>query len=79
MFIRTIRDKLKTRQFVFTKSALKPTGLKYIAIEIWGKIPLEIKNKPCLTLTTVKYKKCVTRILEIFLVLFLLVCINQVH
>jgi len=29
--------------------------MKFIAIEIWSKIPLEIKNKFCLTLFTAEY------------------------
>ena len=33
--------------------------IKYSAIEIWSKIPPEIKNKTCLALFVAEYKKYV--------------------
>jgi len=33
--------------------------IKYSAIEIWSKIPPEIKNKTCLALFLAEYKKYV--------------------
>ena len=52
---------VKTRQFALPK-ARSNTGAKmiqYSAIEIWSKIPPEIKNKTCLTLFLAEYKKYV--------------------
>jgi len=52
----------------------------YNSIQIWSEILLDTKNKPCLTVFTAQYKKCVTLVLEallLFLLLFL-ACIHQV-
>jgi len=48
-----------TRQFSLPKARSNSGAriLKYSAIELWSKIPLEIKNKPCLTLFTAEYKR----------------------
>ena len=52
---------IKTRQFALPK-ARSNSGAKmiqYSAIEIWSKIPPEIKNKTCLALFLAEYKKYV--------------------
>jgi len=53
--------------------------IKFSAIEIWSKIPLKIKGKPCLALFSAKQKIYITQVLETFLVFYLLVYINQVR
>jgi len=50
---------IKTRQFALPK-ARSNSGAKminYSAIEIWSKIPPEIKSKTCLALFLAEYKK----------------------
>jgi len=48
---------IKTRQFVLPKAHSNSGAkiIKYSAIEIWSKIPPEIKNKTCLALFLEKY------------------------
>ena len=49
---------IKNRQFASPK-ARSNSGAKminYSAIELWSKIPPEIKNKPCLVLFLAEYK-----------------------
>ena len=52
---------VKTRQFALPKvrsnSGVKM--IKYCAIDIWSKIPPEIKNKMCLALLLAEYRKYV--------------------
>ena len=52
---------VKTRQFVLPKARSNSGAemMKYSAIEIWSKIPPEIKNKTCLALFLAEYKKYV--------------------
>ena len=52
---------VKTRQFALPKarSSSGAKMIKYSAIEIWSKIPPEIKNKTCLALFLAEYKKYV--------------------
>ena len=52
---------VKTRQFVLPKARSNSGAkiIKYSAIEIWSKIPPEIKNKTCLALFLAEYKKYV--------------------
>jgi len=49
---------IKTRQFALQKahSSSGVKMIKYSAVEILSKIPLEIKNKPCLALHSAEYK-----------------------
>jgi len=51
----------KTRQFALPKARSKSGAeiIKRSATEIWSKLPLEIKNKPCLALFSAEYKKYV--------------------
>jgi len=73
---------VKTRQFALPKARSK-SGAKMIklsAVEIWSKMPLEIKNKQCLALFSEEYKKtCITQLPEALFVFFLLVYIKHVH
>ena len=50
---------IKTRQFVLPKASSNPgpKTIKYGAIEIWSKVPPEIKNKTCMALILAEYKK----------------------
>ena len=52
---------IKTRQYTLpkTRSNAGAKMIKYSAIEIWSKIPPEIKNKTCLALFLAEYKKYV--------------------
>ena len=52
---------VKTRQFALPKARSNSCAkmIKYSAIEIWSKIPPEIKNKTCLALFLAEYKKYV--------------------
>jgi len=52
---------IKTRQFALPKARSKSGAkmIKYSAIQISSKIPLEIKNITCLALFAAKCKKCV--------------------
>jgi len=54
MFIYTILGKPKLGNLLYQKHLQTETAkmLKYDTIEIWSKIPLETKNKLCLTLFT---------------------------
>ena len=55
---------------LFSKSGAKM--IQYSAIEIWSKIPPEIKNKTCLALFLAEYKKiCTTQLLEPHFILLL--------
>jgi len=75
------KRQIKTRQFALPK-ARSNSGAKIIkcnAIEIWSKIPPEIKNKTCLALFLAEYKKYVLLSYENHTVCpYLLVYINQV-
>jgi len=42
-----------------TRSTSRAKMIKHSAIEIWSKIPSEIKNETCLALFSEKYKKYV--------------------
>jgi len=48
-------------QFALPKARLNSGAkmIKHSAIEIWSRIPLEIKNKTCLALFSEEYKKYV--------------------
>ena len=61
MFIHITQREVKTRQFVLPKARSNSGAkmIKYSAIEIWSKIPPEIKNKTCLALFLAEYKKFV--------------------
>jgi len=52
---------VKTRQFALPKARSNSGAkmIKYSAMEIWSKIPPEIKNKTCLALFLAEYKKYV--------------------
>jgi len=52
---------VKTRQFASPKTSSNSgfKMIKYSAIEIWSKIPPEIKNKTCLALFLAEYRKYV--------------------
>jgi len=52
---------VKTRQFALPKarSTSGAKTIKYSTMEIWSKIPPEIKNKTCLALFLAEYKKYV--------------------
>jgi len=53
--------------------------IRHSAIEIWSRIPLEIKNKTCLALFSEEYKKyeiCITQIIEMYS-LFLLIGVHK--
>jgi len=52
---------VKTQQFALPKARSKSGAkmIQYSAIEIWSKIPPEIKNKTCLALFLAEYKKYV--------------------
>ena len=52
---------IKTRQFASPKARSNAGAkmTKYSAIEIWSKIPPEIKNKTCLAYFLAEYKKYV--------------------
>jgi len=52
---------MKTRQFALPKARSNSGAkmIKYNAIEIWSKIPQEIKNKTYLALFLAEYKKYV--------------------
>ena len=53
------KRQVKTRQFALPKARSNSGAkmIKYSAIEIWSKIPPEIKNKTCLPLFLADYKK----------------------
>jgi len=53
---------IKTRQFALPKACSNSGAkmIKYSAIEIWSKIPSEIKHKTCLALFAAEYKKYVS-------------------
>ena len=50
---------IKTRQFALPKARSNSGAkmIKFSGIEIWSKVPLEIKNKQCLALFSAEYKK----------------------
>ena len=52
---------VKTRQFALPKARINSGAkmIKYSAIEMWSKIPPEIKNKTSLALFLAEYKKYV--------------------
>jgi len=83
MFIRIIRDKLKLGICII-KTTFKLRS-EYAGVQCNRNLtqtPLQIKNKPCLTLFIVRaeYKKCHSSTGSIVgIPLFLLVCINQAH
>jgi len=60
MFIHITRQ-IKTRQIALPKARLNLGAkmMKYSAIEIWSKIPPEIKSKTCWALFLAEYKKYV--------------------
>jgi len=51
----------QTRQFALAKARSNSDAkmIKYSAIDIWSKIPPEIKNKTCLALFLAEYKRYV--------------------
>jgi len=52
---------IRTRKVALPKACSNSGAkmIKYSALEIWSKIPPEIKNKTCLTLFLAEYKKYV--------------------
>jgi len=52
---------IKTRQFALPKARSNSGAkmIKYGAIEVWSRIPSEIKNITCLALFSAEYKKYV--------------------
>jgi len=52
---------IKTRQFSLPKARSNSGAnmVKYSAVEIWSRIPSEIKNETCLALFSAEYKKYV--------------------